>query len=135
MYIHTYIVEAVIKSTGEETSELLTKHISTQLNKYSSIRLQAVRYYLSKRDAIQVTYKTKASNSCVYPDAKFDFEIGILDMESKGATSNARYGLVSIGNLIRFSEDVPINNRTPEAMIDGLRNVFISMGKQQQLFR
>ena len=89
---------------------------------------------MSKRDDIQVTTKTKTYDSCVSPGAKFEFEIDITDMESKDATSNTRYGLVAIDMFTRIAEVVPIKNRTPEAMIDGLTKICISMGKPNQLY-
>ena len=65
--------------------------------------MQDVQEYLSKRDDIQVKSKPRGSNSFVSPGAKFEFEIDIMDMESKGATSNTRYGLAAIDNLIILS--------------------------------
>ena len=62
----------------------------------SSIRLQDVKNYLSKRDDIQVTSKAKSYNSFVSPGANFEYEIDIMDIEAKGATSDTRYGLVAI---------------------------------------
>ena len=53
-----------------------------------------------------------------------------MDMDSEGATSNARYGLVAIGNFTKIAEVVPIRNKTPEAMIDGLKKIFTSMENQ-----
>ena len=76
----------------------------------------------------------KTYNSCVSPGVKFDFEIDIMDMESKGATSNTRYGLVAIDNFTKSAEVAPIKDRTPEAMIDGLKKMFTSMGKPRQLY-
>ena len=55
-------------------------------------------------------------------------------MESKDATSNARYGFVAIDNFTKMAEVVPIKNRTPEAMIGGLKHIFTSMGKPKQLY-
>ena len=89
---------------------------------------------MSKRDDIQVNYKPNTYNSFVSPGAKFEFEISIMDMESNDATSNARYGLVAIDSFTKNAEVAPIKDRTPEAMIDGLKNMFISMGKQKQLY-
>ena len=34
----------------------------------------------------------------------------------------------------KIAEVVPIKNRTPEAMIDGLKKVCISMGEPKQLY-
>ena len=68
---------------------------------------------------MQVTSKPRGSNSFVSPGAKFEFEIDTMDMEPKGATSIARYGLVPIDSFIKIAEVVPIKNRTPESMIDG----------------
>ena len=63
--------------------------------------------------------KPKGSNSFASPGAKFEFEIDIMDMKPKAATSNTRYGLVAIGNFTKIAEVVPIKNRIPESMIDG----------------
>ena len=100
----------------------------------NSVRLQDVKDYLSRRDDIQVKYKPKTYNSFVSPGAKFEFEIDTMDMESKGATSNTRYGLAAIGNFTKIAEVVPIKDRTPEAMIDGLKKIFTPMGKPRQLY-
>ena len=99
----------------------------------NSIRLQDVKEYLGKRDE-QVKSKLKTYNSFVSPGAKFEYEIDTMDMESKDATSNARYGLVAIDIFTEIAEVVPIKNRTPEAMVDGLKEIFISMGKPKQLY-
>ena len=45
-----------------------------------------------------------------------------------------RYGLVAIANFIKIAEVVPIKHRTPEAMIDGLKKIFTSMGKPKELY-
>ena len=57
-----------------------------------------------------------------------------MDMESQGAASNARYGLVAIGNFTKIAEVAPIKDRTPEAIIDGLKKMFTSMGNPKQLY-
>ena len=57
-----------------------------------------------------------------------------MDMEPTNATSNTRYGLVAIVNFTKRAEVVPIKNRTPEAMIDGAKQIFTSMGKAKQLY-
>ena len=57
-----------------------------------------------------------------------------MDMESKDATSNARYGLVAIDNFTKIAEVVAIKNRTPESMIEGIKKIITSMGKPKQLY-
>ena len=90
---------------------------------------------MSKRDDTQVESKPNTYTSCVSPVAKFEVEIDIMDMESKDATSNTRYGLVAIDfYFTNIAEVVPIKHRTPEAMIDGLKKLFASMGKSKQLY-
>ena len=89
---------------------------------------------MSKRDDIQVTVKPNTYNSCVSPGAKFEFEIDLMDIETKGATSNTRYGLVAIDIFTKIADVVPINNKTPEEMIIVLNNIFTSMGKPKQLY-
>ena len=89
---------------------------------------------MGKRDDIQVKSKPKTYNRFVSPNTNFEFEIDIMEMESKDATSNARYCLVAAGNFNEMAEVVHIKNRTPEAMIDGLKKIFTSMGQPRQLY-
>ena len=58
---------------------------------------------MSKGDDLQVKHNPKSYNSFVSSGAYFEYEIDIMDMESKGATSNTRYGLVAIDN---FTNDI-----------------------------
>ena len=74
--------------------------------------------------------KPKGSNSFVSPGAKFEFEIDLMDMKSTYVTSNTRYGLVAIDNFSKIAEVVPIKNRTPESMIDGLNRYLSQWGNQ-----
>ena len=78
--------------------------------------------------------KPKPYNSCVSPGAKFEFEIDLMDIEAKGATSNTRYGLVAIEHFTNIADVVPIKDKTPEEMIIGLNKIFTSMGKPKQLY-
>ena len=57
-----------------------------------------------------------------------------MDIETKGATSNTRYGLVAIDNFTNIADVVPINNKTPEEMIIVFYKIFTSMGKPKQLY-
>ena len=57
-----------------------------------------------------------------------------MDIETKGATSNTRYGLVAIDVFTKIADVFPINNKTPEEMILGLNKIFTSMGKPKQLY-
>ena len=81
--------------------------------------MQDVKYYLSKRDDIQVKVKPITYNSGVSPGAKFEFEIDTMDIEAQGAASNTRYGLVAIDMFTKIVDVVPIKNRTPEELIAG----------------
>ena len=89
---------------------------------------------MSKRDDIQVKVKPNTYNSFVSPGAKFEFEIDLMDIETKGATSNTRYGLVAIDNFTTIADVVPINNNTSEEMIIVLNKIFTSMGTPKQLY-
>ena len=89
---------------------------------------------MSKRNDKQVKSKPKAYNSFVSPGAKFEYEIGIMGTESKDTTPNTRYGLVAIDNFTKTAEVVPIRNRTHEAMVGGLKKIYIPMGKPKQLY-
>ena len=127
-------MEEVIKEAYQYNFGTAYETYKEAIKKDSSIRLQGVKNYLSKRDDIQVKSKPRGSNSFVSTGAKFEFEIDIMDMESKDATSNTRYGLVAIDKFTKIDEVVPIKNRTPESMIDGLKQIFISLGKPNQLY-
>ena len=104
------------------------------VNKDNSIRLQDVKYYLGKRDGIQVKYKPKSYNSFVSPGANFEYEIDIMGIEAKASTSDARYGLAAIDSFTKIAEVIPIRNRTPESIIAGLKEIIGSMGKPKQLY-
>ena len=104
------------------------------MNKDSSIRLQDVNSYLSKRDDIQVKSKPRGSNSFVSPGATFEFEIGIMDMLARDGGEGVRYGTVAIDNFIKIAEVIPIENRQPIELISALNLIFRSMGKPTQLY-
>ena len=124
------------KKVYESNSGTAYETYKVAVKKASSIRLQDVNNSLSKRDDIQVKSKPGGSNSFVSPGAKFEFEIDIMDIESKDATSNARYGLVAIGNFTKIAEVVPIKNRTPESMIDGFKQyIYLIGGTKTAIFR
>ena len=95
-------MEAIIKETYEENFGTAYEPYEQPVKKYSPIILQGVKDCLSKRDGIQVKSKTKTYNSFVSPGAKFEFEIDVVGMESKDATSNTRYGLVAAGSFNRI---------------------------------
>ena len=74
--------------------------------------LQDVRGYFDKRDDIQVKPKPKTYNIFVSPGAAFEVAIDIMDMDSKTAVPNTRYGLVAIDNFTKIAKVVPIKNGT-----------------------
>ena len=57
-----------------------------------------------------------------------------MDIEAKGSTTDTRYGLVAIDNFTKIAEVIPIKNRTPESIIEGLKKITGSMGKPKQLY-
>ena len=89
---------------------------------------------MSKIGDIQVNYKPNTYNSFVSSGAEFEYEIAIMDMESKGATSNTRYGFVAIDTFTKILEVIPIKHRTPDECIIGLKKIGESMGKPKQLY-
>ena len=127
-------MEAIIKETYGENFGTAYETYKQSVKTDSPIRLQGVQGYLDKRDDIQVKSKPETYTGFVSPGSEFEFEIYIMDMESKDATSNTRYGLVAIDHYTKIAEAVPIKNRTPEAMIDDLKKIFTSMGKPKQLY-
>ena len=80
-------MEAIIKEVYESNFGTAYETYKEAVKKDNSIRLQDVKDYLSKRDDIQVKSKPKTYNSFVSPGANFEYEIDIMDIESKGATS------------------------------------------------
>ena len=127
-------MDAIIKEVYESNFGTAYETYKEAVKRDNSIRLQDVKDYLSKRDDIQVKSKPKTYNSFVSPGAKFEYEIYIMDIEAKGATSNTRYGLVAIGNFTKLAEVVAIKNRTTESMIEGIKKIITSMGKPKQLY-
>ena len=127
-------MEAIIKEVYESNFGTAYETYNEAVKKDNSIRLQDVKDYLSKRDDIQVKSKPKTYNSFVSPGAKFEYEIDIMDIGAKGATSNTRYGLVAIGDFTKIAEVVAIKNRTPESMIEGIKKIITSMGNPKQLY-
>ena len=89
---------------------------------------------MSKGDDIQVKVKPNTYNMCVSPGAKFESEIDLMGIETKGAIFNTRYGPVAIGNFTKIADVAPISNKTPEEMILVLNKIFTSMGKPTQLY-
>ena len=127
-------MQAIIKETYEENFGTADETYRVAVKKDNSVRLQDVKDYWNKGNDIQVRSKPKTYNICVSPGAKFEFEIDIMDLESKDAPSNIRYGPVAIDMFTKIAEVVPIKNRTPEAMIGGFKKIFTSMGKPKQLY-
>ena len=127
-------MEAIIKEVYESNFGTAYETYKEVVKKDNSIRLQDVKDYLSKRDDIQVKSKPKTYNSFVSPGANFEYEIDIMDIESKGSTSDTRYGLVAIDNFTKIAEVIPIKNRTPESIIAGLKKIIGSMGKPKQFY-
>ena len=127
-------MEAIIKDVYESNFGTAYETYKEAVKKDNSIRLQDVKDYLSKRDDIQVKSKPKTYNSFVSPGANFEYEIDIMDIEAKGSTSDARYGLVAIDNFTKIAEVIPIKNRTPESIIAGLKKIIAEMGKPKQLY-
>ena len=72
---------------------------------------------MGKRDDIQVKVKPETHNDFVSPGVEFECEIDLMGIETKGAISNTRYGLVAIGHFTKIADVVPINNKTPEGTI------------------
>ena len=104
------------------------------VKKDSSIRLQDVRNYLSKRDDIQVKSKPRGSNSFVSPGAKFEFEIDNMDTLARDGGEGVRYATVAIGSFTKIAEVIPIGNRQPIELISALKLIFKSMGTPKQLY-
>ena len=127
-------MEPIIKEIYETNFGTAYETYKEAVKKDSSIKLQDVKDYLNSLESVQVKYKPKSYNSFVSPGALFEFEIDIMDIEAKGATSNTRYGLVAIDGFTKIAEVVAIKNRTPESMIEGIKKIIGSMGKPKQFY-
>ena len=116
-------------------SELLTKPIVRLPKNICQLDFKMyVKAYLNNKNHIQVKTKPKTYHSCVSPCAKFEFEVDIIDMESKSAVVNTRYGLVAIDGFSKTVSVIPTQNKTPEAMIDGLKKIITPIGKPKQFY-
>ena len=60
--------------------------------------------------------KPRGSNRFVSPGAKFEFEIGTMDILARDGVG-IRYGMVSIDKLTKIAEVSPIKNRQPTELI------------------
>ena len=92
----------------------------------SSIRLQDVKDYLSKRDDKQVHLKLLKHNSFVSSHPLFEIEIDIMDIGT--SVTNMRYGLVAIDNFTKIAHIVPIQNKQPDEIIRAVKEVFNEIG-------
>ena len=105
-----YIMGAIIQETYGTDFGTVYQTYKEAVKTDSSIIIQGVKCYLGKRDGVQVKTKPEASNNFISPGAKFELEIDIMDMESKGAVTNTRYGLVAIDNFTKIAEVAPIKD-------------------------
>ena len=112
-------MEEVIKQVYESNFGSAYETYKEAVKKDNRIRLQDVQDYLNKRGDIQVKSKPTSCNSFVSPGAKFEYEIDLMDIEAKGATSNTRYGLTAIDSFTKVLSVAPIKNKTPEEIIKG----------------
>ena len=92
-------MEAIIKEVYESNFGTAYETYKEAVKKDKSIRLQDVKDYLNSLESVQTHVKSKSYNSFVSPGANFEYEIDLMDIEAKGATSNIRYWLVAIGNF------------------------------------
>ena len=57
--------------------------------------------------------KPRGSNSFVSPEAKFEFEIDIMDILARDGGERVRYAMVAIDEFTKIAEVIPIENRQP----------------------
>ena len=98
----------------------------------SSIRLQDVKDYLSKRDDKQVHLKLLKHNSFVSSHPLFEIEIDIMDIGT--SVTNMRYGLVAIDNFTKIAHIVPIQNKQPDEIIRAVKEVFTEIGIPKNIY-
>ena len=124
----------VIKEVYESNFGSAYETYKEAVKKDSSIRLQDVKNYLSKRDDIQLKSKPGGSNSFVSPGAKFEFEIDIMDALARDGGESVRYGMVAIDSFIKIAEVIPTENRQPIELIFAFKLIFKSMGTPTQVY-
>ena len=83
---------------------------------------------------MQVIFKYKTYNSCVSSGAKFEFEIGIVDVLARDGGDGIRYGVCAIDNFTKMVSAKLITNRKPTGIIRGLKLMFEQLGKPKQLY-
>ena len=98
----------------------------------SSIRLQDVKDYLSKRDDKQVHLKLLKHNSFVSSHPLFEIEIDIMDIGT--SVTDMRYGLVAIDNFTKIAHIVPIQNKQPDEIIRAVKEVFTEIGIPKNIY-
>ena len=98
----------------------------------TSIRLQDVKDYLSKRDDKQVQLKNTKYNSFVSPKPLFEIEMDVMDLGK--SVTNMRYGLVAIDNFTKIVHVVPIQNKTTDEIIKAVKEVFTKIGIPKQIY-
>ena len=127
-------MEAIIKEAYETNFGTACETYNISINKSPNIRLQYVRDYLNKLESVQVEFKCKNYNSCVSSGAKFEFEIGIVDVLARGGGDGIRCGLCAIDNFTKKVSVIPMNNRSPAEITRGLKLIFEKPGKPKQLY-
>ena len=98
----------------------------------TSIILQYVRDYLSKREDKQVQVKHTKYNSFVSSGPLFEIEIYVMDIGT--SVTNMRYGLVAIDNFTKIADIVPIQNKQPDEIIRAVKEVFNKIGIPKQIY-
>ena len=98
----------------------------------SSIILQDVKDYLSKREDKQLQLNNTKHNSFVSSGPLFEIEIDVMDIGS--SVTNLRYGLVALDNFIKIGHVVPIQNKQPDEIIRAVKEVFNKKGISKQIY-
>ena len=123
--------EEIIKEAYETNFGNSYETFKIAVKKPLDIRLQEVKYYLNKRDDIQVKFKYKQYNSFVSSKPLFEFEIDLMDMGA--AVKPMGYGLVAADGFTKVVSVIPIKNKQVNDIIRGL-DIFAIMGKPQQIY-
>ena len=55
----------------------------------------------------------RGRNSFVSPGARFEFEVGIMDILARDGGESVRYAMVAIDCFTKIAEVIPIENRQP----------------------
>jgi hypothetical protein len=120
-----------IKEVYEKNYGTIYETYKSAVKKDSSIRFQDVKDYFKQREDKQTQFKYKGYNSFVSKGNLFEIEIDIMDL---GVEYNPRYGFVGIDNFSKKGHCVPIQDKKPDEVVRGLKEILQKIGVPKQIY-